>query len=521
MTKHSFSVLIFMLAIVFHATAQHTNVLISTLNSPEEPSICVNPHNLYEVVAGANLNNYFYSSDGGSTWEVKQLTSPYGVWGDPCIVCDTNGDFYFFHLANPPAGNWIDRIVCQKSTDAGQTWSDGTYTGLNGNKVQDKEWAIVERSTNTIYVTWTQFDAYGSSDPDHFSNIMFSKSTDGGQTWTPAQRINQVSGDCIDNDNTVEGAVPAIGPEGQVYVSWAGPLGLVFDKSTDGGETWLEDDIVIGEFPGGWTYDIPGIYRANGLPVTLCDTSQSAYRGTIYVNWSDQRNGANDTDVWLSKSTDGGETWSNPLRINNDGADKQQFFTWMTIDQTNGHLYCVFYDRRHYNDQRTDVYMAVSTDGGESFVNFKINDTPFLPNESVFFGDYTNISAHNGVVRPIWTALDGSYLSIWTALIDVNALPSSVESVENQNISLEQNHPNPFADETYFSFKLHRPSVVELKVVDVQGREIAVLRDNEYLETGKYIETFRPGDYNLQPGVYYFSLITEEQTITRKMVVTQ
>mgnify|MGYP000152932990 CR=1 FL=1 len=72
---------------------------------------------------------------------------------------------------------------------------------------------------------------------------------------------------------------------------------IVFDKSIDGGNTWLDEDIFINSQPGGWNYNIPGIYRANGLPITCCDISNSPNRGTIYVNWTDQRNGEDDTDV--------------------------------------------------------------------------------------------------------------------------------------------------------------------------------------------------------------------------------
>jgi len=130
--------------------------MISSQNYPEEPSIKMNPKNPAIIVAGANLNNFYYSSDTGRTWNRGQLTSSHGVWGDPVIEVDTMGNFYFFHLSNPPTGNWIDRIVCQKSTNNGKTWSDGTFVGLNGKKAQDKQWSVVDRQTNTIYLTWTQ-----------------------------------------------------------------------------------------------------------------------------------------------------------------------------------------------------------------------------------------------------------------------------------------------------------------------------------------------------------------------------
>ncbi|MCD4663859.1 MAG: glycoside hydrolase, partial [Bacteroidales bacterium] len=326
---------------IFTINAQHTNILVDDVGSfmpPEEPTIIVNPKNTDELVAGSNIDNYYYSVDGGQSWSKGTLSSTYGVWGDPCVIVDTAGSFYFFHLSNPTFGNWIDRIVCQKTDSPGGTWTDGTYMGLNGTKAQDKEWAIVDRTNNNIYVTWTQFDDYGSSNPNDKSDIHFSRSTDGGETWTEALRINEISGDCVDDDNTVEGAVPAVGPNGEIYVSWAGPEGIVFDKSLDQGNTWLDNDIFVNDMPGGWAMNISGISRCNGMPVTLCDLSNGPYNGTIYINWADQRNGDDDTDIWLSKSTDEGETWSDPVRVNNDPPGKQQFFTWMAIDQINGYI---------------------------------------------------------------------------------------------------------------------------------------------------------------------------------------
>ena len=309
-----------------NARAQHTNVLIGTDNAPNEPSICINPKNPQQVVAGANIDNIYHSGDGGATWTQAPVSCPWGVWGDPVISTDTTGAFLFLHLSNPPSpGNWIDRIIAQKSTDGGKTWSPGSFMGLNGTKAQDKHWIATDWKTNTLYVTWTQFDVYGSSFPTDSSVILFSKSTNGGANWLPAKRISKLAGDCIDSDNTAEGAVPAVGPNGEVYVAWSNRNRIWFDRSADGGSTWLAEDVLVSDQPGGWDYNIPGIYRANGLPVTTCDTSNGPYRGTIYINWTDQRNGEDDTDVWLAKSTDGGDTWSPPVRVNDDTGQRQQF----------------------------------------------------------------------------------------------------------------------------------------------------------------------------------------------------
>ena len=520
MKKNILFLIITVISASINAFSQHTNVVLLEGNGLSEPSIFVDPNNLENIVAGSNLNTMYYSSDGGFTWNSSNMSSPYGVWGDPCIISDSYGDFYYFHLSNPSNGNWIDRIVCQKSGDGGQTWTSGTYMGLNGTKAQDKEWAIVDYTNNNIYVTWTQFDSYGSSSPSNYSNILFSKSTDAGESWSEALQINQVSGDCVDEGNTVEGAVPAVGPNGEIYVSWAGPEGLVFDKSLDEGESWLEEDIFVSDIPGlGWAFDIPGVSRCNGLPITCCNLSETEYNGDIYINWSDQRNGTDDTDIWFIKSTDGGDTWGERKRVNDDGIGHQQFFTWMTVDQATGYIWFVFYDRRQYDDNNTDVYMAVSKDGGDNFINFKISDSPFLPYSSTFFGDYTNVTAHNGVVRPIWNRLEGTSPIIMTAIIDTTVVGE--ETIEDMPFSLQQNSPNPFAESTYISFKLREPQDVSLIVYDIFSRPVATLIQNEYLQSGKYTYHLSSLDYNLANGVYYFSLIAGDKKIQKKMLLVK
>ena len=284
MLRLLFLVVLSLFACVF-IMGQHQNVLISTANYPEEPTIFIDPGNTDRIVAGANIDRFYYSEDGGFTWSESSLFSePLGVWGDPCVVTDAAGTIYFFHLSNPQNGEWIDRIVCQRSDNDGLTWNDGTGIGLVQGKVQDKEWAAVDRDNNHIYVTWTQFDDYGSSYFADSTIIRFSKSTDGGITWSEPVRLSKVAGNCLDDDLTVEGAVPAIGPGGEILVSWSGPAGIVFDRSLDGGETWLDEDIFVSEQPGGWALDVPGISRCNGMPVTACDISGGPYHGTIYIN---------------------------------------------------------------------------------------------------------------------------------------------------------------------------------------------------------------------------------------------
>lgn len=418
--------IIFFFPFAVLAQGKYANVTVDfhdgTGYAPCEPSIAIVPSDPSKIVAGAILDKVYFSRDTGKTWREEKLTSKYGVFGDPCVIAGPKGDVYYFHLSDPSGKGWsdpglLDRIVCQRSSDFGKTWSEGSSIGYNAQRDQDKEWAIADPKSGRVYVTWTEFMKYGSRQPLDSSYIMFSSANRKANKWKKAVRINQYAGNCIDSDQTTEGAVPAVGPNGQVYVAWAFDEKIWFDRSLNKGKTWMDKDGVVSDIPGGWDMDIAGIGRANGMPVTCCDLSNGPHRGTIYVNWCDQRNGPGDTDVWLAKSTDGGLTWTESKRVNDDAPGKQQFFTWMDIDDVTGYIYIVFYDRRNHSDLNTDVYLAVSKDGGDSFKNILISREPFVPTDKVFFGDYNNICVYNGIVRPIWTHYDGAKLSIKTAII--------------------------------------------------------------------------------------------------------
>lgn len=378
-----------------------------------EPSISINPKNPDNIVAGSVLDAVFYSFDGGRTWTHDTLVSSFGVWGDPVLISDTAGNHYYLHLSDPTGKNWssseiLDRIVIQKSSDGGKTWSNGSYTGLAHPKDQDKHWAVVDSRTNAIHLSWTQFDKYGSADSIHQSNILYSRSEDGGKSWTEPLQINRISGDCLDGDSTTEGAVPVV-IGNRVYVAWANQNKLFLNFSEDAGATWQNEDILITEQAGGWDIDVPGVQRANGLPVLIADTL-----GRLYINWVDDR--AGNYDVWFSYSDDQGSTWSAAQKVNQDSGTADQFFTWMCVDPITNVLYAVYYDRRGLKGNFTNVYLARSKDRGASWEEFCLTEEAFETRPLVFFGDYNHIDAHGGRVRPIWTQIEGLKMGVWTYL---------------------------------------------------------------------------------------------------------
>ncbi len=518
--------LVLILFIYNSVFAQFENIRVSSpgLYRPEEVTIAINSLNPQVIAAGANLDYFFISKDGGLNWESKVMSSSFGVWGDPCVLFDGNENLYYAHLSNSPSpGYWIDRIVVQKSIDFGKTWSDGTGVGFNSPKNQDKEWLAVDLTDsqfkNNIYMSWTEFDSYGSSNSNDSSRILFSYTNDSGKRWSDPIVVSDVSGNCIDDDLTVEGAVPAVGPNGEVYISWAGLLGIMFDKSLDGGKTFGKD-VFVTEIPGGWAFDVPGISRCNGLPITSCDVSDSPYRGNIYINWSDQRNGEDNTDIFLIKSTDGGKTWGEVKRVNTDTTSRHQFLSWMAVDPVTGFIYIVFYDRRNTVLNETEVYLARSVDGGETFDNFKISENIFIPQQNIFFGDYINIAAYNKMIRPIWMRMDNGELSVWTALITDSILVTGVRELQMPKLTfrLFQNYPNPFNPSTTIGYQIPFRSFVTLKVYDILGREIKTLV-NEIKSPGTHEVNFN-GE-GLSSGIYYYTIKVGNFVKTGKMILVE
>jgi hypothetical protein len=513
--------ILFFIAIIFcvfikPVSAQFQNVQVGVpinIYEPEEPSIVINHNNTNHILVGSNSNNFYYSTDAGLTWQHGFLYSSFGVSGDPCVLVDENSNYYYFHLVPD-----MSRVVCQKTGSIGGIWSDGSYTGVNGTKDNDKEWAVIDQDNGNVYVAWAQFDEHGSFNTLDSSEIQLSRSTDGGLTWSVPLKVSDRKGNAQASNYSDHAPMPAIGPNHEVYVTWMGPEGLMFDKSTDAGLTWLQNDINVSGSHINWlVFNIPGVEIVPGFPIINCDLSSSIYNGNIYICWTDQRSGYNDTDVWLTKSTDAGLSWSPPIRVNDDGPGRHQFFAWMTIDQTNGYLYFVFYDRRNYTTLQTDVYMARSTDGGASFTNFQVSENPFTPSSNNYLGHYIGISAHNNVVRPVWTRVDNNLPSLWTAIIDsVTTVDEKTNTIVPSEYKLFQNYPNPFNPNTIIQYSIPEKSLVSIKIFNALGKEVLTLVNEE--KSPGYYEVEFDGS-GLTSGIYYYQLISGNFNKTKKMIL--
>ncbi len=246
-------------------------------------------------------------------------------------------------------------------------------------KHKDAPHSVYDENRNFWHASWTQFDRYKSKKKEDQSVIYYARSEE-GKTWTEPKQINCVSGNCLDGDSTVKGPMPCVGPNGEVYIAWAALKGLAFQRSLDSGRTWLKEEQMINPIRGGWSNKVDGI-KTNGLPHAACDVGYSAFRGRVYICWSDEKNGATNKDVFLIYSDDKGDHWTEPILVTYRPNHKEQFKPILKVDPVTGYVYLMYFDKQNFTDgKETDIYLAISKNGGLKFDTYKVNERPFLFN---------------------------------------------------------------------------------------------------------------------------------------------
>jgi hypothetical protein len=417
------------LAVQVVCSGQYKNHLLDERGSGIEacePAIIINPKDPLNIVVATSPDRIFVTSDGGNKWLKTKIISPFGVFGNPVLIADSKGTIYLIHRSDV-SGEGVNNprsmevLVCHGSIDGGKTWDVGTPVGYNAGKQVSKPSATIDAKGN-IYLVWTQFDKYKSKDDGCKSTILLSSSSN-GKKWSKPIQISQQPGDCLDDNNTVSGASVGISDDKRIYVTWSHGKSIFIDRSFDGGSMWLSNDIQAATQVAGWSHKIPGHDQCNDAPVLVVDKSKSDRNGLLYLTWADQKPDQTNTDIWFVRSNNFADYWTSPLKINNDSGKKHQYMPWIAVDKSNSYIYILFYDRRDYDDNQTDVYLAYSRDFGGTFKNVKISETPFIPTDTTYFGNKLNISADKGIITPVWTRMDNGKTSVWTTVIKDEDLP--------------------------------------------------------------------------------------------------
>ena len=445
-------------------TASVTNVQVNTVfngpfptNKQNEPSLVMDPNDPTHLVAGSNdeiqeppctntdpsscafvpgvqTSGFYASFDAGKTWPCQGVVDLGGQRaqsdGDPQQAFDSRGNVYYGQLTEPfpatrPEANTglAADVFVAKSTDGGCTYASAARVSGNAPAVfDDKDSLAADANPNSpfrdnVYVAWSKFTGHGNAGSGNsFGSvqIVFSRSTDGGQTWSVPVPLSQAH-----NNNSVggrQGTQIGVGPDGTVYVVWTDSVNKQSVErlaiSHDGGAKF-DASRVIASAPSDFPAALPGAsFRLSPTFPSLSVGSD----GSVYVAWTNYLNGHG--TVQLIHSTNGGVNWSTPITAG-DVPHRSAYFAAVTARPAPGNVAIVF---NALDDKIAgtapgagvtsfDAYVARSTDFGQTFeapmrLSTKSSDPDASSTNGLtqqFLGDYVSAVSDSTHVYGIWT----------------------------------------------------------------------------------------------------------------------
>jgi hypothetical protein len=352
--------------------------------------------NVYGIVlvspssnTGSGWEMWMYrSTDGGRTWPLANMR-----------IIDN-------HINHTLSGEFLDdkdAIAVDNYTQAGI----GPVTGPNGPR---------DGRIGNVYACWGLDGTVAPS-----QNQVFSRSLDGGNTWSVAIPVSGVT-------NARElGCQISVAPSGRVYVSFfvyalTSPVGIPYVTgigqyltwSDDHGVTFLPQPIKVAA-----VNPVPSHLQAadNFRNESLPGMAVSPRDGSVYVTWADEHTNTTgqDADILLVKGTPnvaGIPIFGSPIRVNQDplGDGKDQFQPQIAVTAA-GQVDISYFDRRNDpNDFFIDTYLSRSNDGGTTWTDTRVTramsdariNPPIDGAGNYFYGDYQGLVADDRCAMPFW-----------------------------------------------------------------------------------------------------------------------
>jgi hypothetical protein len=485
-------------------------------DAANEPSIAVDPTDPDRIVIGwrqfdtiasdFRQAGWGYTTDGGQTWTFPGVIDPGVFRSDPVLDSDSQGDIYYNSLTVVGPDYVCDVF---RSSDGGAAWDAGTPA--HGG---DKQWMAIDKTGGPgdghVYAYWNGF--FSSCSPGFFT-----RSTDGS-----------VYEDCITIPGDPYWGTLAVAPAGELFVVGASDVDFVVARSSNARfaaqpVTWdLSTTVSLGGFIDYGDGPNPG--GLLGQAWIAVDPAPAAPGGAassrVYVLCSVNPPGSDPLDVKFARSTDGGLTWSAPVRVNDDpGTGAWQWFGTMSVSPS-GRIDAIWLDTRDDpGGFDSSLYCSFSTDAGMTWsTNERLSDA-FDPHvgwpQQQKMGDYFHMVSDDAGFRLAWAATFNGEQDVYFGR---KLLPgvAAGEGVALASVAFLESSPNPFGLSTTIRYGVPRDAFVTLRVYDALGREVATLVQAER-RAGSHAARFDGRD--LPSGVYFCRLTAGELVRTSKALL--
>jgi hypothetical protein len=392
-----------------------------------EPTLAADPADARRLVAawqqdrwstgGASGIVAATSADDGATWTASPM--PFSRCGggtattggdyervtDPWLSISSRGVAYLVAYAFDTSRGAHQAIVVARSTGAGQGWSQAVELTslLGGDSAVDKPTVTADPfDARRAYAVWESLGGLASSGPVQTGPAMLSLTTDEGLTWSSPSVIH----DPGENGQTIANQIVVLGTGELIdlfvrLTELASPspvAQIMLARSADHGASWSPPELVALEAnvdPG--AAGSGGIRSGAVVPAFASDAAGH----TLYVAWTDvvPSGQGGKVGIFLSRSADGGRTWSPPVRVNGE-AGVDAFRPALAVSAT-GAVAVSYYDRRVTSAAPglwTTAWRAVSVDSGATFTEaaiggpFDLSRAPTAGGRH-FVGDYTGLAA--------------------------------------------------------------------------------------------------------------------------------
>lgn len=306
----------------------------------------------------SHFTGYSVSIDGGATFTDKGVlpTGTGGDAGDPVLARDnTTGMIYLATLAF----DTNDNLQFWRSSDNGQTFTGpiNSTPGFVRADSMDKEWITVDNfpgeGQGNIYQAWRNFSNNAAR-----AGITFTRSTDGGATWGPANPAVFIA-------TGGQGSWVTVGPDHAVYVFWLDGHNIRMRKSTNLGVSFGPIVTVAALSSSTGTngdLGLGGNFRTNTFPQVVVNP----VNGNLYLVVADRGATAPDkADIFFTQSIDGGSTWSALTRLNDDATTNDQWQPALAVSPDGSRVFVGYYSRElDGTNVMIDNYARIGTVSG-------------------------------------------------------------------------------------------------------------------------------------------------------------